>query len=171
MADFQQVKRIATMESVLALLNVPLKKSGEQLRGCCPICGDDNPRAFVVTPAKGLTYCFKCEKGGDQIQLYADVKKLDVKAAAAELEKHFKTEPPETTFEALDYLEPGHPAVAALGIAEDVAKALGAGYAPKGIMRGRVCIPIRTHKGKLVAYLGVNLAMDEPLKFPSKWHF
>ena len=50
------------------MLGIKLKKSGPQLRGQCPICKDNSDRAFVITPAKGLYYCFgKCGKGGDAI--------------------------------------------------------------------------------------------------------
>lgn len=167
--DFTQLKTLVTIENVVALLNLPLKKSGEQLRGACPICEDDNPRAFVITPAKQLFYCFKCEKGGDQIQLFAEVKKLDVKQAANDLERHFKATPPETAMDPLDYLQHDHAAVEALGLPAEAAKAIGAGYAGKGVCRGRVAIPIRLPNGKLAGYIGINLAHDQPLWVPKTW--
>jgi hypothetical protein len=67
-------------------LPVTVQKNG-QLRGCCPLCGSDNPRNFVVSPStltKGpnLFQCWKCKKGGDQLVLTAEMKNLKVHQAA-----------------------------------------------------------------------------------------
>ena len=62
--DFTELKQHVTIERATELLGVNLKKAGAQLRGPCPICKDGGDRAFVVTPTKGLFYCFgKCRKG------------------------------------------------------------------------------------------------------------
>ena len=37
---------------------------------------------------------------------------------------------------------------------KETAEAFGAGYAPKGIMRGRFAIPLRDREGTLIAYCG-----------------
>ncbi len=170
--DFQALKREVSIERVCAWLGIELKKSGDQLRGCCPLCGGDNPRSFVVTPAKDLWYafCAGCQCGGDQLELVARVRKVAVRDAALEVQKHFATQPAVSTLDPLDYLEAAHAAVASLGFDEEIARALGIGFAPKGIMRGRVCIPLRKDDGTLVAYVGVNLAVDPPLKLPSRFH-
>jgi hypothetical protein len=58
--------------------------------------------------------------------------------------------PPESRqrpLKGLDYLEADNAAVQALGIPVEVAQALGIGYAKKGIMRGRICIPLRDASG------------------------
>jgi hypothetical protein len=55
-------------------------------------------------------------------------------------------------FPPLDYLEHDHITVEALGLAE----ALGIGYAPKGMMKGYVAIPIRLPTGELTGYIGVT---------------
>ena len=43
---------------------VQLKKSGRNLRGLCPFHGEKTPR-FMVSPEKGIAYCFGCHQGGD----------------------------------------------------------------------------------------------------------
>ena len=82
--------------------------------------------------------------------------------------KRFAEEPPDA-LNPLDYLEPLHPSVSALGFTEEVAKAVGIGYAPKGTMKGRCLIPLRTEEGKLVGYIGFNPALEPQFKLPSKW--
>ena len=57
--------------------------------------------------------------------------------------------------------------VQALGISKETAEHFGAGYAPKGIMRGRLAIPIHDADGTLLAYCGQALNGEEPtLIFP-----
>lgn len=43
---------------------VQLKKAGRNLKGLCPFHNDSNP-SFMVSPEKGIAYCFVCNKGGD----------------------------------------------------------------------------------------------------------
>jgi hypothetical protein len=45
-------------------------------------------------------------------------------------------------FSPLDYLEADHITVEAFGLSQETAEALGIGYAPKGMMKGYVAIPI-----------------------------
>ena len=56
----------------------------------------------------------------------------------------------------LAHLEYDHPAIVALGLDPNVAESLGIGYAPKGVARGNVVIPVREADGTLRGYLGVQ---------------
>jgi hypothetical protein len=68
----------------------------------------------------------------------------------------------------LAYLEPAHPKVQALGLTEETCREFGAGYAPKGIMRGRLAIPIHDWGGEAIAYCGRTVADESPtLIFPN----
>ena len=58
--------------------------------------------------------------------------------------------------EPLSYLEPEHDAVIAIGFDTDVAQSLGIGYAPRGIMRGTVAVPVRDVHGVLRGYIGIE---------------
>ncbi len=172
MVDFAALKTRVSIEQVLDMLGIETKKSGEQLRSKCPVCDNKSDRSLVVTPSKQLWYAFCCSKGGDCIALVAFVRKIDTKQAAAEIEAQFSG-PSETRTEAfgpLPYLEPGHPSVASLGFPEGVAKRGGVGFAGKGIMRGRVCVPIRDETGRLLGYIGYSPALEPQLKLPPKWH-
>lgn len=70
----------------------------------------------------------------------------------------------ERGFRPLTYLEPDHAAVEALGLEAKDATSLGIGYAPRGILRGTVAVPIRTADGILAGYIGITEA-----KLPPKW--
>lgn len=186
--DFDVLKKNVTFEQVIALLGLQLTKSGNQWRGPCPVSGG-GPRAFVVTEGKGF-YSFPSQKGGDVISLVAFVKKITAKEAASHIAANISggnvpgtgnvpdkvqvpvtaslNEPPPRTLKPLDYLLPEHEAVQALGISADTCKLFGAGYAPKGIMRGRLALPIHNRQGQLLAYCGRAVREESPtLIFPN----
>lgn len=177
--DFADVKKTVSIEAGLAKLGIKLHKAGSQLRGQCPICDSKNERGFVVTPAKGLWYCFSEQAGGDVIQLTAAVRQVDVREAALWLiggtvnSERSTVEQSTVTvrkdhaegFQALDYLDPAHAAVQAVGFDPDTAAALGIGYAPKGLLRGTVAIPVRLEDGTLAGYVGITEA-----KLPPRFH-
>lgn len=197
--DFNLLKEQVGFEQVLAMLAVThLKPHGAQLRGTCPICRNENPRSFVVTPGKGF-YCFSCRSGGDAIRLVAAVTKTTQQQAAFAIARHFgigtgagragsepATDVPHgnrslnrspspgsdrrESLKPLDYLETGHEGLAGLEVSPETLARFGAGYAPKGILRGRLAIPIQVN-GELVAYCGRRVKDDDSplLTFPSNF--
>ena len=183
--DFVELKQRVSIEQAADMLGIKLKKSGPQLRGQCPICKDNSDRAFVVTPAKGLYYCFgKCGKGGDAITMAANVRKCSLREAAEFLagksggsavpakrdgSRHDSPQPlTEKGLRPLDYLQASHEAVQALGVSAETCGQFGAGFAPKGIMRGRLAIPIHDRAGTLLAYCGRAVSDESPsLIFPN----
>jgi hypothetical protein len=68
--DFNELKSRVSIEQVLQLLGITLKQHNSQMRGCCPIHRGTDQRGFVVTPAKGLYYCFGGCGGGDMMRRY-----------------------------------------------------------------------------------------------------
>ena len=48
--DCAEPKQQVSIERVAEILGFRLKRSGEQLRGACPICKEDGDRIFVITP-------------------------------------------------------------------------------------------------------------------------
>ncbi len=173
--DFEQIKQDHPIEQVAERLGLNLKKSGAQLRGPCP-SGEEGDRKFVITPAKGVWYSFALGKGGDVLALVQLVNDCSVKEAAQflvgdtpPLEKpkgqSKKGAEARGGFRALDYLEYDHPAVETLGFDPEIAEQLGLGYAPRGVLKGKVAIPIRTEGGILAGYIGI-----EEAQLPPKWH-
>lgn len=183
--DFEQLKLDNPIETVAATLGIELKKRGNQLRGSCP-SGEGGERAFVITPSKGVFYSFPKSTGGDVIDLvcfmrnsYAEkpYTKKQLQDAAGFLAGDSSPEKKTNTgskpkrqessegFRALEYLEPTHVAVEALGMDADDAAKIGCGYAPRGVLRGTVAIPVRMSDGTLIGYIGVTDA-----KLPGQWH-
>lgn len=180
--DFAELKEKVPIQDVLPILGIAGAGNSAQWRGPCPACESGGDRALVVTPAKKAYYCFATRKGGDVIALVAHVKGISMKDAALAIAEYCgtvpvqdsgnsnstrnsassdtgnSTSPPERQetkkLEPLNYLNPSHSSLEALGLSEDTCNTFGAGYAPKGILRGRLAIPIHDAAGELVAYCG-----------------
>lgn len=72
--DFHELKLRVSIVDVLGLFDWQLaKKSAGQLRGPCPVHGSTSAtsQTFVVTPSKNAWKCFKCNSGGNQLDLAA----------------------------------------------------------------------------------------------------
>lgn len=180
--DFAELKTRLPIDQAIPLLGLNLKFGNGQWRGPCPVCRKGGPRALVITPAKNAFYCFGGKTGGDVIALAAHIRDCSVKEAARFLagegnatdspgtvpEERRKGNEGGPALKPLTYLDPAHPKVLALGLAEETCRAFGAGYAPKGIMRGRLAIPIHDWSGELIAYCGRTVAGESPtLVFPN----
>jgi CHC2 zinc finger len=188
--DFAALKQRVAIDDVVPLLGLDLKLRGVQWRGPCPACRTGGERALVVTPEKSAFYCFGGKTGGDVIALVAHIRGCSMKEAADELARlsgqgsgggrrdgdpdSSATVPEERKKEAarslqpLAYLQSDHQAVLSLGLTGETCEAFGAGFAPKGIMRGRLAIPVHDQGGTLVAYCGQALAGESPaLIFPN----
>lgn len=168
--DFAELKEKVSIEDVISMLGLEMKESGEQLRGACPAC-DGSDRSLVVTPSKQVFYCHEAKKGGDLISLAAHIRMCGMKDAGQIIYDCFCSvadRPPEKTgtgkFQPLAYLEHDHEAVSALGLDVETAVRLGIGYAKKGMMRGKIAVPIRLEDGTLVGYIGIDEA-----KLPPRW--
>ena len=164
---FDEIKRATNIEDVANWLGLELKKNGSQLRGPCPRHGGE--RSLVLTPAMDRFTCFgvKPSHSGDVVELVAHVLELSQREAALTLHKHLW---PQTELKELDYLVAEHPEVQALGLPAHVAKAIGAGFAPRGTMVSRVLLPLRKPDGTLIGYIGIGLDKDPILKLPTKFH-
>ena len=175
--DFAALKARVSIEQAAQLLGLQLRKSAAQLRGACPACQQGGDRALALTPAKQLFYCFGGQVGGDCIALVAHIKGIKVQVAATWLDGRVSNPAPPRTepapkaetptaagpgFKPLDYLVPDHDAVIAAGFDPEECKVLGIGYAPKGVLRGTVAVPIRDESGTLLGYIGVMEALQPP---------
>ncbi|MDF2233154.1 CHC2 zinc finger domain-containing protein [Albimonas sp. CAU 1670] len=189
--DFAELKSRLSIADAADLLGLKMIERNGQRRGPCPACRKGGPRALVVTPAKGVFYCFGARTGGDMISLAAHVQDCGLKEAAAFLAGDSGTVPGDSTssrngpqeqvpeerrrgngerrlLKPLEHLQPAHPKVLALGLTEETCRAFGAGYAPKGVLRGRLAIPIHDWAGELVAYCGRAVGGESPeLIFPN----
>src|SRR3954447_3410440 len=64
--EIEQLKNDVSVERLMALAGIALKKSGKDRIGQCPFHDDSEP-SLVVTPAKNLWHCFGCQIGGGPI--------------------------------------------------------------------------------------------------------
>jgi DNA primase len=175
--DFKELKQRVSIEDVANVLKLPLKKSGNQLRGGCPACGNTDDRILAITPARNLFYCFDAKKGGDQIELVCHITGLDVQDAATYLAPHSREEPTappaqrqearkeakkEITFDPAAFASKlvFSDEVAALGLTEADATRLGIGFT-----RGKVYFPLRDEYGFTAGFVGYA---DGALKMPPK---
>jgi DNA primase len=86
--DFRAVRWRVPPARVLELLGWrAVRRSGDELRGPCPLHRSDLPRSrsFAVNLRKGVFQCFHCGASGNLLDLYAAARGLSVYAAALEL--------------------------------------------------------------------------------------
>jgi len=168
--DFEAIKADYPIDTITERLGLTLKSSGKQQRGKCPICEGSGDRNLVITPDKGVYYCFADGKGGDVIALVSHIQGLGPKQAALWIAENScqkgetvpKEKGAERGFKPLDYLDSEHEAVQAVGFKPDDAKTLGIGYAPRGVLRGTVAVPVRNTDGSIAGYIGITEAKLPP---------
>ena len=86
--DFEVLRNEIRMEQVLEQLHFECAgRSGDQLRGPCPVHGSSSPksRTFSVNLETGRYYCHKCKSKGNQLELWAAVHGLSIYEAAIDL--------------------------------------------------------------------------------------
>lgn len=178
--DFAEIKERVTFHQALEMLGIEYVERNGQIRCACPHCGGSD-RSIVITPSKGLFYCFSSQGKnggkGDLISFVAHCEQIPVKDAGIKLAGLFlanststsrvpdtshRTVPEETggagkkTLAPLAHLESDHDAVDAIGLDKRVAARLGIGYRTKGAGQGSVMIPIRNENGEIEGYLGTQ---------------
>ena len=80
--DFIAIKEAVSIEAAAQLLNLDVKQSSNQLRGCCPACQSDDERSLAITPDKKVFFCHSARTGGDCIALVGHILGLSMKDAA-----------------------------------------------------------------------------------------
>lgn len=77
-----EVEEIRARVSIYDLVSqyVSLKKTGKNYKACCPFHSEKTP-SFVVSPDKGLAYCFGCHKGGDIFSFVELIERVDFSEA------------------------------------------------------------------------------------------
>jgi DNA primase len=180
-----------------------LRKSGSNLVGCCPIHQGSNDRQFSVNLERNLFNCFgNCKAGGNVLDFVSRMERISVRESALliktwfpnlipeskEDQIHIKSEKPISKqnegpdkrelnppleFE-LKSIDTEHPFFNEHGIEPGTVKHFGLGFCSKGIMKGRIAIPIHDEQGRLVAYCGCAVTPEQiekhgQYKFPAKF--
>jgi DNA primase len=169
------------------------ERNGE-LTGKCPFHPETRP-SLHVSLAKNVWHCFGCGRKGGVLEFVMEMEKVSLKEAGLKLVEWFsldeegerlpvaaklqtgpieKETPPEaqTDNPPLKFslkVDPGHPYLKERGLSKETIKEFGLGFASKGMMQGRIAIPIHNEKGELVAYAGRFIG--EPPEEEAKYKF
>jgi len=199
LVDFRAVRAAVSMERVLGHYGLldPMKRTGDNLSGCCPIHKGSNPTQFRVSVSKNLWNCFsECKRGGNVIDFIAlmegvsaygaalkaiewfnlDAEQVQVPAKPApdrnlrpapQVEKTAEpvsSPPPDSnpgaeTFNPplkfrLEKLQRDHPYLIERGLTAETRVEFDVGFCAKGMLAGRIAIPIHNVDGQIVAYGG-----------------
>jgi DNA primase len=79
MDSVEEIRSRLSIEEVVGNY-VQLKKAGRNLKGLCPFHQEKSP-SFIVSPDKGMAYCFGCRKGGDIFTFVQEVESVDFSGA------------------------------------------------------------------------------------------
>ncbi len=100
--DFKTVKERVTIQMVLDHYSVGgLTKSGNELRGKCPIHRGSNKKHFTASVNKNIFKCFfaQCGAHGNVLDLVAAMEQCSVREAALKLNDWFKVGEASSTYE------------------------------------------------------------------------
>jgi DNA primase len=89
--DYRALRNQIPMERVLDLIGYhPTSGHGQKLRGACPFHASAHtyPRCFSVDLTRGLFRCFDCGAQGNQLDLWARLRRLPLYRAALDLCQH-----------------------------------------------------------------------------------
>ncbi len=79
----ERILNTVTIEGYIGR-HVALKRAGRHFKGLCPF-HTEKSASFVVSPEKGLYYCFGCGKGGDIFRFVMDYEGLSFSEALGQL--------------------------------------------------------------------------------------
>jgi 5S rRNA maturation endonuclease (ribonuclease M5) len=196
--DFKQLKADVAIEQVLARYGVHLRRIGATaLRGRCPLPTHTSSRSrdsFAVNIARNVWSCrsLSCMQargarpGGNILDLVAVMEGCSIRDAALRLQDWSGAAPerfivprdsrPDPVASensplrfVLQYVDAAHPYLASRGVTPQTVRTFGLGlYAGKGLLRGRIVIPIHNAAGELIAYAGRAIDGREPkYRFPA----
>jgi hypothetical protein len=90
--DFRIIKAAVTIEMVVDRYGAVLKKTGQELRGKCPIHRGSNNKHFTANTNKNVFKCFSAQCGahGNVLDFVAAMEQCSVREAAVKLKEWFK---------------------------------------------------------------------------------
>ncbi len=95
--DFREARARLPLAAVLDLLGfVPHRRTGDQVRGPCPVHGSRGPRSrsFAADLGRGVWQCFRCGAGGNVLDLWVAVTRQPLHAAVLDLCRRLGREVP-----------------------------------------------------------------------------
>jgi DNA primase len=84
--DFAAVRAAVSLRDVLNLIEFrPVRRNKRGFRGICPFGCDGSPGDFAAYLETNSYYCFSCRRGGNQLELWARLQRLELSNAARDL--------------------------------------------------------------------------------------
>lgn len=180
--SFRELREQVSMEDILQHYGLfeKFRRSKNEVIGLCPF-HEETAGSFHASLTKNVFHCFGCQSKGNILDFVASMEGVEVRQAAFMIQEWFQVSsgdrsksairPPEiqagvsgTQDEAsgenpplnfrLQNLNPNHPYLAERSLEPETIEYFGLGYCSRGLMRGRVVIPIHNERGELVAYSG-----------------
>jgi len=180
--DYKEIKRRVTIKEILdhyGLLS-GMRQKKDELIGACPFHKETKP-SFHVSLNKNAFQCFGCKAKGNILDFVQQKEGVEIREAGLLISQWFgigqgpiatpeaKQEPredikgPELAKEEeiinppLKFVlrvDPEHPYLGERGLTKETIEHFGLGYCARGLMKGRIAIPIHNEKGELIAYAG-----------------
>jgi DNA primase len=180
--DFAAIKNQVRFEAVLANYGLEATGQGPEQMIKCPFHDDRSP-SCSINLGKKIFHCFACGEKGTILDFVARLEPCSIAEAAQLLAGWCNiagalpaaASVPKVRTEGLSsnpplkftlQLDPHHPYLAERGVPEDTVSRFGIGYCDRGIMKGRVCIPIHDTQGRLVAFAGRSVGLPVPPEEP-----
>lgn len=180
--DYRELKQRVSIKEILDHYGLlpSMKQRKNELIGFCPF-HKESKASFHVSLTKNAFQCFGCKAKGNILDFVCQKEGVDLREAGAligqwfgigqgqivvpgakekatkeikgqELAKEGETINPPLKFTLR--LDPDHPYLKERGLAGETIEHFGVGYCARGLMKGRIAIPIHDEKGELVAYAG-----------------
>jgi hypothetical protein len=90
-ADFAVIRERITMERILEHYGITgFKRSGDELRGRCPLHEGKGERTLTVNTAKNVFQCFHCKAKGNVIDFVAKREGCNIREAGLKIWEWFK---------------------------------------------------------------------------------
>jgi DNA primase len=184
--DFKELRNLLRFSEVFAHYDVQLNVKGMRATGYCPLPSHQGKRrspSFSVNLERGIWQCFGCHAKGNVLDFCCrmegfnpdnpqELRKSALKIRDTFLGGGVSSPPGKPTREiprtiinpALDFdlrtLDPNHPYLKERGFTDETIRHFGLGYCNRGMLKGRIAIPLHNPHGQLVGYAG-RLTKDE----------
>jgi DNA primase len=180
--DFKELRSQLDFAEVLRHYGVEVKADGDQHHGFCPLPshkGKRNSPSFSANLKKGIWQCFGCGGKGNILdfavlmeagnpEIGADLRRVaatlreklggsstPVKKAAIDADGATENAIVNASLDfELKALDAVHPYLPGRGFTPETIARFGLGYCSKGLLAGRIAIPLHDDEGRLIGYAG-----------------
>jgi len=179
--NYKELKRKITIKEILEHygLLVSMRQRKDELIGLCPFHKESNP-SFRVSLTKNAYRCFGCKAKGNILNFVQQKESVELREAGFLIAQWFgldKNTPPTIKTDSSPQekeggsgepmakeenvplkfalkLDPAHPYIKERGLERETVDNFGLGYCTRGLLKGRIAIPIHNQAGEIVAYAG-----------------